>query len=239
MKVEKTRIIKYNPLLVGCQPGRPPGVPVPRRTGRTRRAALGVALAVALAAPAIGGEKPIGPHPENPRYFLFRDKPAFLITSGEHYGAVLNLDFKAAPYLDELKARRFNLTRTFSGTYREVPGAFKIRANTLAPTPEAYEAPWVRSGTPGAADGRAKFDLDAWNPAYFRRLDAFVKAAGERGVVVEFVLFCPFYEENLWAVNPMNAANNVNGVGSVPRTEVYTLRHADLVARHEAFVRKV
>ena len=49
-----------------------------------------------------------------------------LVTSGEHYGAVLNLDFDFVPYLDELKARGFNLTRLFSGTYREVPGSFKI-----------------------------------------------------------------------------------------------------------------
>jgi hypothetical protein len=37
----------------------------------------------------------------------------------------------------------------------------------------------------------------------------------------------------------MNAGNNVNGVGAMPRTEVYTLAHPEMVARHEAFVRKV
>lgn len=36
---------------------------------------------------------PISLHPENPHYFLFRDKPTILITSAEHYGAVINLDF--------------------------------------------------------------------------------------------------------------------------------------------------
>jgi hypothetical protein len=96
---------------------------------------------------------PIRLHPENPHYFLFRGKPTVLITSTEHYGAVLNGDFEAIPYLDELHARGFNLTRTFSGTYREVPGSFKIRKNTLAPTPETYIAPWPRTETPGAADG--------------------------------------------------------------------------------------
>jgi len=34
--------------------------------------------------------KPIGLHPENPHYFLWRGKATVLITSGEHYGAVLN-----------------------------------------------------------------------------------------------------------------------------------------------------
>jgi hypothetical protein len=191
-----------------------------------------------LASSATAGP-PIAPHPDNPRYFLFRDRPAFLITSGEHYGAVLNGAFDFVPYLDELRARRFNLTRTFSGTYREVPGSFKIRENTLAPEPAQYVAPWARSSTPGAEDGGNKFDLDAWNAEYFARLKRFVSAAGERGIVVEFVLFCPFYEEVLWAVNPMNARNNVNGVGSMPREEVYTLKHPAMLERQLAFVRKV
>ncbi len=64
-------------------------------------------------------------------------------------------------------------------------------------------------------------------------------AAGERGIVVELVLFCPFYEENLWQFNPMNARNNVNGVGTMPRTEVFTLKHPAMVAAHESLVRKL
>ena len=36
----------------------------------------------------------------------------------------------------------------------------------------------------------------------------------------------------------MNARNNVNGVGQVPRTEVLTLKHAGLLERQLAFVRK-
>jgi hypothetical protein len=181
---------------------------------------------------------PIGLHPENPHYFQFRGKPTVLVSSTEHYGVVLNGDFDAIPYLDELHARGFNLTRTFSGTYREVPGSFKIEKNTLAPTPEAYIGPWPRTETPGAADGRNKFDLRRWNEAYFARLKAFVAAASERGIVVEYTLFCPFYEENLWEVNPMNARNNVNGVGRIPRYEAYTGKHRDLQEIQESFVRR-
>ena len=33
---------------------------------------------------------PIRLHPDNPHYFLWRGKPTVLITSGEHYGAVMN-----------------------------------------------------------------------------------------------------------------------------------------------------
>ncbi len=181
---------------------------------------------------------PISLHPDNPHYLLFRGKPTVLITSTEHYGAVLNGDFDAIPYLDELHARGLNLTRTFSGTYREVAGSFRIAKNTLAPSPGQYIAPWPRTGTAGAADGGHRFDLDRWNDAYFDRLKAFVAAASDRGIVVEYVLFCPFYEENLWEVNPMNARNNVNGVGDISRTDAYTGKHRDLQEKQEAFVRK-
>jgi hypothetical protein len=199
-----------------------------------------IALVVALnpATSAVGAD-PIDLHPENPRYFLFRGQPEFLITSGEHYGALLNRDFNYGPYLDELRARQFNLTRLFAGTYREVPGSFQIRANTLAPVPASYVAPWARTNEPGAADGGNKFDLATWEPTYFDRLNAFVSAASARGIVVELVLFCPFYKENLWDVNPMNARNNVNHVGTMLRTEVYTLKHSAMLAIHEALVRRL
>src|SRR4051794_26885546 len=159
---------------------------------------LALILGFPLLATAAPGGKPIAPHPENPRYFLFEGKPTFLITSGEHYGAVLNLDFNFVPYLDELQRRGFNLTRTFTGTYREIPGSFKIEKNTLSPAPARYSTPWARSTMPGAADGGNKFNLGRWNEAYFQRLKAFCAAAAKRGIVVELVLFCPYYEEELW-----------------------------------------
>src|SRR5579864_9410372 len=127
-------------------------------------------LLACAGAPAAEPVKPLALHPDNPHYFLFRGKPAILIGSGEHYGAVLNLDFDYVPYLDEIKARGLNLTRTFTGTYREVPGSFGIEENTLAPRAGRYCCPWARSQTPGAGDGGAKFDLKRFDPRYFERL---------------------------------------------------------------------
>src|SRR5262249_37313147 len=138
--------------------------------------------------------------------------------------------FDHAPYLGELAARGLNLTRTFSGTYREVPGSFKIAQNTLAPKPGRFACPWARKGD--------QFDLDTFDDAYFRRLKSFLAEAGRRGIVVEYVLFCPLYEENLWAASPMNARNNANSVGDCPRDEVLTLKHPKLVEKQLAFVRK-
>jgi hypothetical protein len=189
--------------------------------------------------PASGAEKPLALHPDNSHYFLFRGKPAVLLTSGEHYGAVLNRDFDYVPYLNELQARKFNLTRTFSGSYREVPGSFHIVENTLAPAPGRFVCPWARSTTSGAGDGGNKFDLSKWNPDYFARLKDFLTQAGKRGIVVELSLFCTIYDDKLWAVNPLNAASNIQEVGKVGRLEVYTLKDKALTAAQEALVRKL
>jgi hypothetical protein len=201
----------------------------------------GTALLLALALPGAlaAAERPLALHPDNPHYFLFRGKPVVLVTSGEHYGAVLNRDFDYRAYLDELKACRFNLTRTFSGTYREVPGSFNIVENTLAPAPGRFLSPWARSDQPGAGDGGNKFDLKSWDRAYFERLKDFVGEAGKRGIVVELSLFCTIYDDKLWAVNPMNARNNVKGVGAVGRLEVYTLKDRGLTAVQEALAKKI
>ena len=200
---------------------------------------------VTTSAPAAGEgdrHKPLALHPDNPHYFLFRGKPALLISSAEHYGAVLNLDFDYRPYLKELADNGLNQTRCFSGVYREVPGSFNIRDNTLAPPPDRYSSPWADAGAGGSDKGGGrKYDLTRWNDAHFKRMRDYVRAAGESGVVVEVVLFCPFYEDVLWEVCPLNAKNNVNGVGKdvKDRKDVNTLKHKDVLAAQEALTRKV
>lgn len=185
-------------------------------------------------------QPPLALHPANPHYFSFRGKPAIIVGSAEHYGAVLNLDFDYVKYLDELKSKGLNHTRTFIGSYVEPQGAFKIEKNTLAPAAGRFICPWARSETPGYPNGGNKFDLARWDDAYFRRLKDFVAKASERAVIVEINLFCPFYEEIQWKLTPQNPANNVNGLGPGARHDVYTLdRHAGLLAIHDAMTRKV
>src|SRR5687767_14473043 len=169
-------------------------------------------------------------HPSNPHYFLFRGKPTVLITSGEHYGAVLNLDFDYKKYLDTLAADGLNNTRTFSGAYVEPQGAFNIARNTLAPLEGRFICPWARSDEPAYAGGGPKFDLNRWDEEYFKRLRDFLSHASQCGVVVEMNLFCPMYEDKQWNVSPMNPKNNIQHLGPPDRTHVYTLdKHAGLL----------
>lgn len=201
---------------------------------------LVIALAgihISLHAPA---QEYIALHPQNPHYFSYKNKPIILITSGEHYGAVLNLDFDYHTYLDELERHGLNLTRTFTGAYAEPEGAFNISRNTLAPGPGRYICPWARSAQSGYPNGGNKFDLSRWDEAYFTRLRDFVRSARDKGVIVELALFCPFYKEDQWSLSPMNAVNNINGIGAIARDSVYTLdRNDGLLEIQEKLVRKI
>jgi hypothetical protein len=181
--------------------------------------------------------EPLRLHPRNPHYFLFRGKPVVLVTSGEHYGAVLNLDFRYERYLDTIAAAGLNLTRVFVGSYVEKPGDFKIRYNTLAPAPNRLIVPWARSTTEGYAGGGAKFDLDRWDETYFARLADFAAKADARGIVVEVVLFSNWYGRG--TTSPLHHANNVNGLEPIDPDAVHTLANGRLLARQEAMVRKI
>ena len=62
-------------------------------------------LLPALLAAATAFAQPLRLYPENPHYFLFGGRPTVLVTSGEHYGAVLNQEFDYARYLDSTPKR--------------------------------------------------------------------------------------------------------------------------------------
>lgn len=184
--------------------------------------------------------QPVSLHPDNSHYFLYKNKPAVFITSGEHYGALLNLDFNYTKYLDELQQKGLNMTRTFSGVYCEQPGAFNISNNTLAPVSLKYLTPWARSETPGFKNGGNKFDLTRWDEKYFERLKDLLTKAAERDVVVEFTLFCPFYEDGMWLISPMHPSNNINATPDIARTDVYTIdKNGSLLTIQKELVKKI
>ena len=78
--------------------------------------------------------------------------------------------------------------------------------------------PWVRSGPGLARDGKPKFDLTRFNPEYFARMRARVKAAGDRGIYASIMLFEGHELVNYtsWPYHPFEGANNVNGIDPDP-----------------------
>jgi hypothetical protein len=183
---------------------------------------------------------PIRPHPANPHYFLFRDKPTVLITSGEHYGAVLNAEVDYKQYLATIDADGLNYTRIFGGSYVEVPAkSFGILRNDLAPLPNKFIAPWVRSDTPGYAGGGNKFDLTKWNPEYFQRYHDFLADASKRGIVVEISLFSSHYDEMMWKISPFHPSNNINGTNEIDWKKLHTLENGNILAFQEKYAHKL
>ena len=181
--------------------------------------------------------EPIRPHPANPHYFLFNGRPTILITSAEHYGAVINKAFHYVPYLDTLQKYQLNYTRFYAGAMFETIDKF-ITGNPLGAKPRDLVVPWARSRQPGYLVGGNKFDLDQWDPAYFARLKDFLSKAAERGIVVEICFFNSQYSDT-WPISPLYFENNIQGVGKCGWRDAQTLKHADLVRREEDYVRKI
>ena len=158
------------------------------------------------------GSETFALHPQNSHYFSYKGKPTILITSAEHYGAILNTDFDYKAYLQTLAREGMNYTRIFTGSYVEVPGAFGIGNNTLAPAIGSYLTPWMRTDEEGLFEGEKKVDLTKWNPAYFERLLDFVELAQSYEIIVEVTLFCSTYTDGNWERGPFNPQNNINGI---------------------------
>ena len=189
-------------------------------------------------------QQPIQLHPQNPHYFLFQGKAVALITSGEHYGAVINADFNYHRYLETLAAGGMNYTRLFGGAYVEVPGkSFGIQRNDLAPARGRFVAPWVRGETTRSETpeytGGDKFDLDKWNPEYFTRLHDYLAEAAKRGIVVEITLFSSQYGDMQWDVCPFNRTNNLDQTDAIDWKKLNTLENGNILSYQERYTRKL
>ena len=173
-------------------------------------------------------------HPENSNYFLYKGKPTILVTSAEHYGAVMNAAFDYEKYLATLKATGFNYTRIFIGPYSEMgDNFFSISNNTMNPEPKNWLVPWVKDTI------SQKYDLTKWNDAFFKRLKAFVSAASEHGIVVEVTLFTSYYSDRQWSTSPFNPKNNIQEFDSISFKQVNTINNGQLMDIQEKYVREV
>ncbi len=174
--------------------------------------------------------------PANPHYFEYKGSPLVLITSAEHYGALLNRAFDYKKYLQTLGTEGMNYTRIFAGTYAEIPGeSFGIHNNTLAPKPDDFLTPWTFS----LIEGKRMYDLDKWNDEYFLRLHDLVKTAAEEDIIIEFTFFTSIYRDEHWEINPENPENNINIDHEITRFQAHTPDNGVLIRYQEQLVRKI
>ncbi len=201
-------------------------------------------------APATGPLRVLG---SNPRYFTDGSEKAIHL-AGSHIWHNLqdnghrlseSLDppppFDYKGYLDRLAAWNHNFIRLWrweapKWTDRQPEGVVKY----------SEPQPWMRTGPGMAADGKPRFDLTKFSPAYFDRLRSRVAAARDRGIYVSIMLFEGWEIQftDAWVYHPFNRNNNVNGIdpdadGDGKGLEYNTLRDKRALAFQEAYVRKV
>jgi len=201
---------------------------------RFQLAVIALAAFLAAAAPA---QEAVKIDPANPKYLLFRGKPLILLSASEHYGSVINRPFDYERYLDDAQVHHMTMTRTFL-LYRELQSA-RNPSSPCKPESPDYISPYMRTGPGKAMDGEPMYDLDKWNPEYFDRLHKFLDAASKRGIVVELTVFSNTYADNIWALNPLRAENNLQHVGKVQWEDYISLKDPELARRQTAFARKI
>jgi hypothetical protein len=105
--------------------------------------------------------------------------------------------------------------------------------------------PWPRTGPGTARDGKPKFHLSKFDPAYFDRLRDYAIAAGNEGIYVSVMLFEGFglhlslAPDNVEG-HPFHSVNNVNdiGIASINDYQVLPL-NSRVQALQESYIREV
>jgi hypothetical protein len=164
-------------------------------------------------------------------------------------GQPLSEKFDYDGYLALLESAHHNFIRLW--TWEGAGYWWLVRQNDRVQVKDEYyqPLPYLRPGPGMAADGKPKLDLTQFDPAYFARLRARVKAARDRGIYVGVMLFqgWSLYSHgygNPWPLHPLNAANNVTGIDGDPDKdgegkEVHSLAVPAVTRLQEAYLRQV
>jgi hypothetical protein len=150
--------------------------------------------------PGMGSSVPVAPmgplkaSTDNPRYYAGPDgRPIYLAGFHHQTNRVdLSMDGKAfdfAAYLNLLKSHHANYIRLWA-------------QEDMRAEPTLY----LRTGPGNATDGKPKFDLTQFNPAYFKHLRERVIAARNMGMYVNVMLF----NGADWVNHPYNVLNSIH-----------------------------
>jgi hypothetical protein len=178
----------------------------------------------------------IGVSDSNPHYFSYKGKEILLITSAEHYGAIINKHFDFVKYLDMLAEYGLNYTRIYPGAIIE-PIGYWMSEDMMAPGENAI-TPWARSDIPGYICGGNKFDLSQWDHEYFVRLRDFLTYADKLDIIVE-ICFFNCMQEKYWVCSPLHKDANIQGVGDCDHITFQTLDNEPLVREQLKYIEKI
>jgi hypothetical protein len=203
------------------------------------------ASSVPAGTPATG---PLRVSTVNPRYFADGSGKIIFLTGSHTWGNLQDYTYDKLPsppaldfdaYLAFLQQHHHNFFRLWVW---ESPFNPKAEQGTIRYDPMPYQRP----GPGLALDGKSRFDLTAFNQAYFDRLRGRVVAARDRGIYASVMLFNGFSIEGKgnvggdpWQGHPFHPTNNVNGIDAGSGKAIHTLSNPAITACQEAYVRKV
>ncbi len=149
-------------------------------------------------------------HPDHPHYFQTANGPPLLLIGAYTWGAFSDADYDYEAMFDTLQAHGLNFARVWLwwGCEQFPPPGDNRRVE-----------PFLRPGPGEANDGRPKYDLTQFNPAFFKRLRDFCAAARERGLFLQFITVDAWMlkHAHLWKLHAFHRDNNINGVDGDPR----------------------
>ncbi|HIE08796.1 MAG TPA: DUF4038 domain-containing protein [Armatimonadetes bacterium] len=148
-------------------------------------------------------------HPFHPHYFCDAKGDPVVLVGDYTWGTFSDIDYDYLRMFDTLKAHGLNLARVwlFWGLEQFPP-----------PISRRNIVPYLRTGPGRANDGRPKYDLTRFNPSFFQRLRDMCKAARERGIFLQLVLFDAWAikHPHLWRLHAFHRDNNINGADGDP-----------------------
>jgi hypothetical protein len=159
------------------------------------------------------------------------------------------MDFDFARFLKYLSSNGMNLTRIYPGGMFEPPDKYQ-QGNPLGPRQGRQLLPWAKSDQEGAnpllaENGKRayKYDLDKWNPEYFKRLKSFVEYAREKNIIVEIAFFNGMYAD-CWPLMSMYHSNNIQNVGQYELKDcgLFTTaneKNKEIIKYQKAYIKKI
>lgn len=191
---------------------------------------------------------PLRAHPSNPNYFADETGKAVYLTGSHTWNNFQDWGtddspqpFDFAAYLKMLTVRQHNFTLLWQ---TELP-VFRGLPTHVTNSPDFFVTPqpWQRTGPGSASDGKPKFDLTKFNPAYFDRLRSRVQQLNAAGVYAGVYLF-----SGEWLLRfrfpgdgyPLTGSNNVNGVDDGGGVGSVTMSAPNAVTQvQDAFAKKL
>lgn len=184
----------------------------------------------------------------NPRYFQDASGKIVYLTGSHNWnnfqdGAKVGQPIQAFDYnayLRFMQGHNMNFMRFWVSEGWGYCGPMK--------TPGYHEPmAYPRTGPGNALDGGLKYNVDQFNPAYFRRLRSRVRTARAQGIYVGIMLFQGWNScsATAWRGHPYNVSNNINGVngdynGDGLGIEIHSLQNGLTIdALQKAYIRKV